>query len=174
MFWYMLIILFTLFLLWVLLGPVILSINTKRNRYGLMLPGVVKASIDSSDDRILIRGWIFFIPFKINPFSLSGKKRDKKDKALKKRKKSNMKLGEIRMLKEAPGAFRIRKLSMDIDTGDFPLNAWLVPAFSAVNNGRNIQMQINFEGNIFLDLDMRTRIGSLVWILIRNRLQSHY
>jgi len=58
---------------------------------------------------------------------------------------------------------------MDIDTDDFLLNAWLVPAFSAVNNGQNVQMQVNFEGNMFLDLDLRTRIGALAWILIKNR-----
>ena len=165
----MLLILFILFLLWVLLGPIILSVNTDRNRYELMLPGVVKASIDSSEDWFLIRGWIFFIPFKINPFSLTGKKRDKKGKTVRKKKKSKMKLGNIRMFKDALGAFRIRNLSMDIDTGDFMMNAWLIPAFSAVNNGRNVQMQVNFEGHMFLNLDLRTRIGSLAWILIKNR-----
>ena len=58
---------------------------------------------------------------------------------------------------------------MDIDTDDFMLNAWLVPAFSAGNNGRNVPMQVNFEGNMFLDLDLRTRLASLAWILIKNR-----
>lgn len=138
-----------------------------------MLPGVVKASIDTSEDLIFIRGWVFFVPFKINPFSIKDKQRDKKTKGVNKKKRAKMKLGNIRMLKDAPRAFRVRKFRMDIDTDDFLLNAWLIPAFSAVNNGRNIQMQINFEGNILLDLDLRTRIGSLVWIFIKNR-QSFY
>lgn len=156
-----------------MLGPIFFYVNTDQKRAQFLLPGVVKASIDNSEELIYIRGWIFFIPFKFNPFSTKDKQRDKKDNPNKKKKRSKMKLENIRMLKDAPRAFRVRKLRMDIDTDDFLLNAWLIPAFSAVNNGRNIQMQINFEGNILLDLDLRTRIGSLVWIFIKNR-QSFY
>lgn len=169
MIWYILIIVFTLLLFWILLGPVILRMNTERGRYQLMLPGVVQASVVVLEGQLIIRAWIFFIPFRINPFRIKGKKKKKKDKVLKKRKKSRKLTGNIPMIKSATKAFRVRKLHMNIDTADFMMNAWLVPAFSAVNNGRNVQMQVNFEGNMFLDLDLRTRIGSLVWILIKNR-----
>lgn len=169
MIWYILIIAFVFLLSWIMLAPVILFINTERDRYQLMLPGVIQAGLVYKNGLLHIKGWIFFIPFRFNPFRLRRKNKGKKDQLPKKRKKSSKRRMPIRSMKEALGAFRIKKLHMDIDTDDFMLNAWLVPAFSAVNNGRNVQMQVNFEGQLFLDLDLRTRIGSLAWIFIKNR-----
>jgi len=176
MIWYILLILFSLLLLWILLGPVILIVNTEQYRYQIMLPGVVQASVVSSDGLPTIKGWIFFIPFRFNPFSIKGqekkkekRKKRKKENALRRLKKSRKRIGNMGMFKDALGAFWVRKLNLDLDTDDFMMNAWLIPAFSALNNGRNVQMQINFEGHMFLDLDLRTRLASLVWILIKNR-----
>lgn len=138
-----------------------------------MLPGVVQAGVDLTVGLPYVKGWVFFIPFKFNPFQTKSKKKKKKEKkktpTLQTLKTSGKKLGNLQLFKDAIRAFRIRKLTLDIDTDDFMLNAWLIPAFCAVNNGRNVHMQINFEGYMFLDLDLRTRIASLIWILIKNR-----
>lgn len=169
MIWYILLIALVFLLTWIMLAPVILFINTELDRYQLSLPGVIHAGLVYKNGLLHIKGWIFFIPFRFNPFRIRRKKKEKKDQAKKIRKKSNKRRLPIRSMREALGAFRIKKLHMDIDTDDFMLNAWLVPAFGAVNNGRNVQMQVNFEGHMFLDLDLRTRIGSLAWIFIKNR-----
>jgi len=55
----------------------------------------------------------------------------------------------------------VRKLELDLDTDDFSLNVWLIPAISMVN-GENIHMQVNFEGRAALEMDLRTRIGTLL------------
>ena len=165
MIWYILILLLVLLLTWLLLGPVILRLNTDLNQYQLMLPGVIKASVIHSQDLAYIRGWIFFIPFRIDLSKLK-MGRGKKDK---KRKKTGKRTGSIRMIKSVPGAFQVRRLWLDVDTDDFMLNVWLIPAFSALNNNRNIRMQVNFEGQLIMDLDLRTRIVSLLWIVIKNR-----
>jgi len=65
--------------------------------------------------------------------------------------------------------FRIRKLHLDLDTDDTIMNAWLVPVFSIVNT-QNIQVRVNFEGISSLTLDLRTRLGSLLWIFIRTNI----
>jgi len=87
---------------------------------------------------------------------------------VKSKKKSSEKPGKINMIRKAIQTLHIRKLKLDIDTNDFMLNAALVPAFSTVNN-RNILLQVNFEGNLSLHLETRTHIGSLLWILFKNR-----
>ena len=165
MIWYILLLLLVLLLTWILLGPLILKLNTDRNQYELMLPGVIKASIYPSQDLAYIRGWIFFIPFRIDLSKLK-RGRGKKDK---KRKKPGKRAGSIRMIKSIPGAFQVRRLWFDADTDDFMLNVWLIPAFAAINNNRNIRMQVNFDGYLFMDLDLRTRIISLLWTVIKNR-----
>lgn len=165
MIWYILILLFVLLLSWILLGPVILRLNTDLNQYQIMLPGVVKASVIPSQGLTYIRGWIFFIPFRIDLSKLN-KGRGKKDK---KRKKTGKRTGNIKMIRSVPGAFHVRRLWIDADTDDFMLNVWLIPAFATINNNRNIRMQVNFEGYLFMDLDLRTRIISLLWVIIKNR-----
>ncbi len=72
------------------------------------------------------------------------------------------------MIQNIIAAFRIRKLYLDIDTEDFLFNAWLVPVFSMVNSDQ-IRMQVNFQGNATLHLDLRTRIGAILWIFLKNR-----
>lgn len=157
MFWYILISLVLFFLLWLLLAPVILYTDTTRNRYVVTLPGIVRIRLVPSGTLFYIRAWIFFIPFRINPF----KSRKKKDKPVekKKRRHRSFKAGTV---KPMLGAVRVRKLNLDLDTDDFTLNAWLIPAFSMVNGG-NIHMQVNFEGRAALKMDLRTSIGTLLW-----------
>ena len=169
MIWYILIALFITLLTWLLVGPVLLRLNTDLNRYQFMLPGVIHARVVPSGELFYIRGWIFFIPFRLKLSTLLKGNRGKKPKTEKKRKRRVNKKNGLRMIRSVPGAFKVHRLCLDLDTEDFMLNAWLIPAFSTVNKHRNIRMQVNFEGKLFLDLDLRTRIGSLLWIAIKNR-----
>ncbi len=169
MIWYILIILLIILLTWILLGPVILRLNSDRNQYQLMLPGVIKASVVPSQDLIHIRGWIFFVPFRLDLSKLKKGKGRRKGEEKKKRKKTRKRSGSLRMIRSIPDAFQIRRLWLDLDTDDFMLNVWLIPSFSALNTHRNIQMQVNFDGQLFMDMDLRTQIASLLWLIIRNR-----
>jgi hypothetical protein len=169
MIWYILILLLVLLLTWMLLGPLILRLNTDRNQYDLRLPGVIKASVQPSQGLAYIRGWIFFIPFRIDLSKIKSRKGKKKGEVIKNNEGNRKKRVAVRMIRNIPGAFNVRRLWIDVDTDDFMLNAWLIPPFSAINNQRNIRMQVNFEGHLFLDLDLRTRIASLLLLMIKNR-----
>lgn len=168
MIWYILISLFLVFLSWLLLVPVILYTDTGRNRYLLTLPGIFRAVVVPEEELFYIRGWIFFIPFRFNPF----RKRNRRQKARPgSKKKKNWRSGNIRMMTGAIKAFRIRKLEADIDTDDFTMNAFLLPAFSRIN-GENIRLQINFEGHCSLVLDLRVTLGALLRIMILTKYKS--
>ncbi len=78
-------------------------------------------------------------------------------------------MGNGKQFMKVTRAIWIRKLDMDMDTDDVMLNAWLVPAFTVVNANTRLNMQVNFEGNLYLDLDVRTRLSMLLWILLTNR-----
>lgn len=168
MIFYILIALFVILLLWILFGPVIIFMDTDRNRYLLTLPGVFSAKLVSNQDQFYFRVWVFFIPVKIDPFNMKRKKSHGDNEKPEKKKKSKKRSGNIKLITGAIRAIRIRKLKLNIDTDDFVLNAWLVPVFSRVNS-ENILMQVNFEGNNFLHMNLRTRISSLLLLLFRNR-----
>ena len=163
--------LFIALLLWILLGPVILFLNTDTNRYLLVLPGIFKMVVIPSAEIFHIRGWIFFIPFKYKPFQDRTGKRKEKPKKPRKKWKLKKFAGGKQIINDVARSLRIRKLSLDIDTDDFILNAWLVPVFSMVNT-RDIQMRVNFEGTSSLLLDLRTRLGTLLWIVIKIKYRS--
>ena len=168
MFWIIPVILFMALLLWVLLFPVIFMINTDRNSYYVTLPGVFKAAAVPDKELFHIRAWIFFVPIRFNPFRRRKKKSAGDHLKKPKRKKSRKRSINLRMFRAVFHAFRIRKLHLNLDTDDFILNARLIPLFSAVNNER-VLLQSNFEGTASLHLDMRVRLGRLLWILIRYR-----
>ena len=153
--------------------PVILYTNTEQNRYLLTLPGIFRAVVVPDKDLFHIRGWVFFIPFRFNPFKPSKKEKEKKalEKKTKKKKRGFLRSGNIKTMKGALRALRVKRLEADVDTDDFTLNAWLVPIFSAVN-GQNIRLQVNFEGHQSLLLDLRVTLGTLLWTIIKMKYNS--
>jgi hypothetical protein len=173
MIWYILISFFIALVLWVLLAPVIIFVNTDRNRYFLALPLVFRAEVVPSDEILNIKGWIFFVPYRFNPFRSKKGKEKGPVKEVRKRKKFRFYRGNAGMIADVIRSLRIRKLMLDIDTDDFVQNAWLVPVFSMINTD-NIQMQVNFSGTMSLILDIRTRLGALLWVFTRNKIKSFF
>jgi hypothetical protein len=178
MIWYIIITLFCILLLWILLGPVILTLDTSGNVYRFMLPGVVSLSLIPTRDFFRIHGWILFVPFRMDPLKMGKsrrrmRKRKKREENTDTDKKKEQKqrgrqkgLETMKKFRKVAGAIRVRRLEMDIDTDDYQLNAWLVPAFAAVNSYKNVQMQVNFEGNLSMHLDVRTRVGTVIWRIL--------
>jgi hypothetical protein len=171
MIWYIIISIFVATLLWILLGPVIIFLNTDNRRYYLALPGIFKAVVVASDDLFHIRGWIFFIPYKYDPFQQNKKKRRRKTEKPKRKRSSKKLSGGLQLINGVTRSVRIRKLLLDLDTDDFILNAWLIPVFSSVNS-KNIRMRVNFEGTSSLLLNLQTRLGTLLWNVLKNKYKS--
>lgn len=148
--------------------PVILYADTERERYLLSLPGMFKAVVVPHAGLFQIRGWILFIPFRFRPFE-PRKRKEKPEEG--KKKKRTRRFAKPGMIRGALRAFRIRRLEANMDTENFTWNAWLVPAFSALNGG-NIHLQVNFEGHQSLMLDLRVTLGSLLWNMIKAKYKS--
>ena len=173
MFWYFFIAIFLFTLLWIMLVPVIIFLNTGEGRYFITLPGIFKASVVQDDALFMIRGSVFFIPYRFHPFDRKNRNRKEKEEKSP-RKKSSFKLRNgMKMGRNMLHAFRIRKLYLNIDTDDFSLNAWLIPVFSAVNS-ENIRLKANFDGEASLLLDLRTSLGALLWAIIKTKYKSRF
>ncbi len=173
MIWYILIGLFITLLLWILLFPVTIFVNSEHNQYHLSLPGVFKAVLAPNEVFFHIKGWIFFLPYRYDPFRRKKGKRKKENRKKRKGKKPQKLSWNIRMLNGVIRSFRIRKLHVDMDTDDVVLNAWLVPVFSLMNT-ENIQIRVNFEGATSLILNLRLTFGILIWNVVKNKYKSNY
>jgi hypothetical protein len=164
MIWYILITLFIGLILWILLVPVIIKLDSSRNLYRFMLPGIASVRVIPTTEFFLIRCRVLFIPFTIDPLRMKSRSKRKLEK-VKKKKKRNKPSGQklMKKFRNATRAIRLRRLELDIDTDDFLLNAYFVPAFTVANSYNNVHLQVNFEGNLFIHLDVRTRIVAVLW-----------
>ena len=163
-----------LFLLWFLFAPLIIRVDSDNQRYSLSLPGIFKALVVPDDDLFHIRLWVLFIPIKIDPLGRSMQRVEKPGKK-KKRNRDISKLMRARLLalKELIRSFRLKKLKLNLDTDDFILNSQLVPVFTTINN-QDLNLTVNFEGDISLFMVIKNRIASLLWIGMKYMSRTKY
>ena len=176
MFWIIFISALLFIIAWLLLAPVILTLDTDSGTYRVRYFGVASARLVADEELFHIRGRILFIPLRFRPFSPKShsvkKKRGQKEKKQDSKKRS-FSLKSLAGGRNMLRTLHIRRLWLDIDTDDFILNAWLIPLFSALN-GPQVQMQVNFEGRAALALDLHTRPGSVLWAMIKTKYQNTF
>ena len=147
----------------ILFLPASIVADSHRKMYFVSIPLYFKASFTESHEEWKIRLRIFQIPFNIK--YLEKKKTSSQKNELKKRKKLSVSRLLI-IIKKTFKSLRIKQLDATIDTGDFPLNAQLIPVISQLNS-ENIAITVNFEDNNSLYFKAVTRLYKFVWILIR-------
>lgn len=151
--WFLILIL--LLMLSLLLIPIVLFIDTATNQYYLQLPGLARASVEShAEEFIRVKLKLFFLNFYFYPLKNNGSNKTKKteNKIVKKGEK-NIDFGKgLRVLK----SIRVKRLLVEIDTGDCILNSKLYPIFAFLNYKKG-KFNINFEGKNRLALHLYSR-----------------
>ena len=151
-----LIIVFCVTLIYLLLMPVIIYINTDKNQYYLQLRGLIKVSVETHEKEVIqLKLRMFFLNFYFYPLNSISKKEKKKKvnkhHMMNVRTKIGFKKG-LRILK----SFTIERLLVNVDTGNCILNAKLYPVFVFLNyhfGGFNI----NFKGENKLVVHIQNR-----------------
>jgi len=145
-------ILFFLLVIYILLAPIALHINTTKNEYFIQLPGLVKASIEEHKKELLrIKLKVLFLNFYFYPLRKNSDGKKQIEKRRTRSRKISMQTG-LRVLR----SFKIKRLYLDVDTGDSIANAKLFPLFAFINykiGGFNI----NFEGRNRMILYIQNR-----------------
>jgi len=138
-----------------LLVKIDLMIDTNTNQYYIQLRGLAKASIEKHPVEMLrIKLNLFFINYYFYPLRYIGINENKR-KVTKKNKKTKSKIGlrkGLRLLK----SFKIKRFDLNIDTGDYTLNAKLYPLFLFLNNGVR-HFHVNFENRNQFVLHIQNR-----------------
>jgi hypothetical protein len=144
--------------LYLLLIPIVLNIDTISNEYHLRVKGLAKASIEQHDTEIFrIKIRAFLTNFYVYPLKKKQPKKKPKEQQIHKYKK---KLGPKKVLRLFR-TFKVKRFYMDLDTGNCITNAKLYPVF-AILNYKVGAMNINFQGRNELVLRIENRMIYIV------------
>ena len=153
---------FILIVIYILLVPIVLFIDTNTNQYFIKLKGLAKASIEQHKVEILrIKLTVLYLNFYFYPLQYLRIKK-KKETAAKHTK--NRKIGFKKMMCILK-SFKVKKLLLNIDTGNCILNAKLYPFFLFLNYYIGY-FSINFEGRNRLVLEVENRPIAIIKSII--------
>jgi hypothetical protein len=172
MYGYIIISILLILLGWVLLAPVYLMISTAEKRYEAGLKGLFRLNLVAVPDGLAeIHIRVFFLKFQYPLFLFKEKKRRKKgdDQPGKKQEKRfsvTRILFVFRIFRKVFRSFRLKKLYLNIDTGDVIRNARLYPVF-AMNWKQKIRLSVNFERQNELVFHIENSVISILIQIIK-------
>lgn len=143
-----------LLLLALLFIPLNLVLNTVTRQYYIQAAGLAKVKIEGDDKEIIrLRLQTLFRNFYFYPLDWINKPKKIKEGKSKKKKSTNLSPGTIiRLLR----SFRVKRLRVNVDTGDCITNSKLYPVFSLMNFwGGNYG--VNFQGRNEIVLHLQNR-----------------
>ena len=148
-------VLFLVLMLYVLLMPIIFFIDTATNQFYIQLKGLATASLEKHSEEIVrIKLKVIFFKFYFYPLRkralMSKQKLEKRNM-----KKSRKRIG-IRKIVGMIRSFKVKRILIDIDTGDCIANAKLYPIFTFLNYHIG-KFNINFDGRNRMALHMQNR-----------------
>jgi hypothetical protein len=142
--------------LWILFTPVMIVVDS------------IEGQLEIARRATFIFRWGFKQPPELRMFGIkaplltSDQRRTKKPSAGRS-KSINKSLGSwLFLLRGCLKSISIRKLIMNVDTGDVVLNAQMVPAMFFLSNDR-ITLSINFAGRVYMYTMIELRLNRLLW-----------
>ncbi len=154
MLWIILLLLLISFLVYLLVLPVDIVINTNADQYYMRLGGLGRAEVIGNPD------YIVGVRFRnaIGSYHFYPLKKRKKSSPKKQKKKSRFRMGRspVRTAYRLLRSFEVRKLSLDIDSGNCITNARIYPVF-ALWNFLGGDFNINFFGRNSAEIHLRNR-----------------
>lgn len=139
--------------------------------------GLIQVEPTKKEHQVLVSIKVPFYRFHIDPFESKASIKPNKKK-IKKKKSSSNNGGRIAMKHylrttlDALKTFTIRRFQLDMDTGDYALNAQLTPLAVMLNQRTTGRWQINYLGknNLWIEIENQLiRLVPLLFRLIRNQ-----
>lgn len=156
-----------LFLTGILFIPLSIVIRTKTKEYYVKLPGYFRIDLILREEIIpLIKVKLFLFSFHIEPGKKSTQSKENKPKKTRNNKNKKVKGKALQFFLGCLKQFKREKIQADIDTGNYPLNAQLIPIANTIN-GENINININFENRNQVEFITKTRLYRLLVMFIK-------
>lgn len=134
---------FLALLIYLLLAPILLFIDTRDDNYFIQQKGIVKVAILRDKKEVIkVKLNVLFLKFYFYP--LRAKKSISQPKVKAKRRRKKREFLSFRTGLKLLNSFKVKRFWMDIDTGDCIVNAKLYPVFAFLDykiGGFNINFQ---------------------------------
>lgn len=166
------VILFLIILLLTL--PVQIEADSGDGSFQVSMPVFFSAGIFNLMDSPEMKIKILLIPVRLDSLIRGMKKKKKvnEDEHIKKNNGNHNKVKRpLKLFRSFMNCFKIRTLQCDIDTGNFPLNAQLVPLVTLVND-YNKNISINFENRIYIYFLIETRVINFLILFIKYKMSN--
>lgn len=187
---YILLILLALMLLiivWVLLARIIICIDSNRSLYYIEMWSLFRVQLHTGNDQLLMRIKVPFRTFEIDLIHEIMKPKPKKNKEKEAKKKKEKKKGRFkvnkgfkeismlvfRLLRSIHHSFRVQEFYVNMDTGNYPLNAQLFPIVELINRYTNIKWRINFKDQNEVQIIISNRLIRIVIPIVKTAIRLY-
>lgn len=149
----------------ILIVPVRFIVNTSDSRYEIRQFPIFSVRV-ALQDKVLV--YLSILGFPV-PVQSRTKPRSTQAKQAGRKGKKNGRVipfsSWVALGKKLLRCFTVRRLQLNVDTGDVVTNAHLVPAFIFASR-RNMAFATNFDGTVSLDLLISLRLYRVAWHII--------
>lgn len=143
--------------------PIRIFVDTADASYFVSLKGLARASLEPDPKELFrIRLKVFFLEGCFYPLRKSNKPEKIVDRPARKKRRVS-----ARTMLRLVRSFKVQKLSLDMDTGDYVVNAKLYPVFMLLDRYVGT-FHINFEDRNRLVMDVRNTPYRLIKSFINN------
>ena len=162
-------------ILWMLIAPFKLCVNTYKNQYYVSFGGIIKASLCLRQDMPCLNLRIPFYSYYTDPFAAKDSKKvtKVKSKAAGKKKSSGWQKLDLSTVLAMIRTFTVKHFYVDVDTDNYVLNAQLIPIFVGLSQGK-AQWQVNFQGQANLWVVVENRLYQLIRPIIKYSIKQHF
>lgn len=170
--WIILVLLFII-LIWLLLAPIRLNIDSSQNKYLINWGGLGKLALIPAQEEwffnLRIGFWRkkFFVSSLVEKWKKKEKKKpDLKKKEKKKKSKKTSFSNSIKKARRVMKSFKVRVCKINLDTDDYYWNALLIPAFQLLNKGKEHRIAINFKNQNDILLSVENRLIKIIYSVL--------
>lgn len=153
-------------LTFIVAAPISLEIDSVRRKYRIAIGGILSLHVVIVESQLILRLRVFGLPIDIEPSMPKRKPAVAKTGAPKQKKRLHLSPSDVlRKARQFPAAFDLTRFELDLDTGDFALNAILFPIAYRLSDGAR-RVQINFQGTSTLRMRLVTTSSRLAAALL--------
>jgi hypothetical protein len=148
-----------LLIIFLLLTPIVLQVNTEPRQFEMRITGIAKANLILKE-KLWLQLWVLGFQFRIDLLKPAKKKPLEETERKTHRRKFSFPSPAAK-LSAVVQSFYVRKFHCDVDSGNFLLNSWLYPAFHFIDPVHR-NWNVNFMGQTIITITLENNLLRII------------